>query len=156
VRKRSQRLWFIGAAALLAAGGLALAATALQDTVAFAYTPTQVEEDAVRPGRSVRIGGLVEAGSVGNAEGAAIRFAITDNANSVPVVFTGVLPDLFAEGQGVVAEGALDESGTLVAKRVLARHDETYMPKEAYEALKKQAEADGGGASSGGYGGATP
>ena len=140
MRKRSQRLWFIGAAAALAAGGVALAATALRDTVAFAYTPTEIEErQAARPGQAVRVGGLVEAGSVRGGEGVDIHFAITDQVSSVPVVYSGALPDLFEEGQGVVAEGAFDGNGTLVARRVLARHDETYMPKEAYEALKATA-----------------
>lgn len=129
---------------MLAAGGVGLAAVALKDTVAYAYTPSQIEEkDAMRPGLSVRLGGIVQPGSVVSGEGAAINFVVTDQAHSLPVVFSGVLPDLFAEGQGVVAEGRFDDQGRLVADRVLAKHDENYMPKEVYEAMRKQAEADG-------------
>lgn len=142
MRKRSQRLWFIGAAALLAAGGVGLAAIALKDTVAYAYTPSQIEEKAaMRPGLSVRLGGIVQPGSVVSGEGAAINFVVMDNTHALPVSFSGVLPDLFAEGQGVVAEGRFDDQGRLVADRVLAKHDENYMPKEVYEAMRKQAES---------------
>jgi cytochrome c-type biogenesis protein CcmE len=144
MRKRSQRLWMIGAAGLLMAGGVALAATALRDTVAYFYAPTDlVEKNVVREGLSARIGGLVEVGSVARGEGAAVTFRITDGANATPVSYEGLLPDLFAEGQGVVAEGRFDAGGQLVAQRVLARHDETYMPKEVYEALRKREEATG-------------
>ncbi len=144
MRKRSQRLWFIGAAALLAAGGVGLAAVALKDTVAYAYTPSQIDEkDALRPGLSVRLGGIVQPGSVISGEGAEINFVVMDHSHSLPVTFAGVLPDLFAEGQGVVAEGKFDDQGRLIADRVLAKHDENYMPKEVYEAMRKQEEAAG-------------
>jgi cytochrome c-type biogenesis protein CcmE len=140
MRKRSQRLWLIAVAGLLVAGATALAATALRDTVAYFYAPSDlVEKDAAQPGRSARIGGLVEAGSVRRGEGSAVRFRITDGAHAAEVSYSGLLPDLFAEGQGVVAEGRFDESGQLVAQRVLARHDENYMPKEVYDALKDKA-----------------
>jgi len=145
VRKRSQRLWFIGSAAVLAAAGVGLAAIALKDTGAYAYTPSQIEEKAVmRPGLSVRLGGIVKPGSVVSGDGAEIHFTVMDHSNALPVVFSGVLPDLFAEGQGVVAEGRFDDNGQLVAERVLAKHDENYMPKEVYEAMRKQEEAAGG------------
>lgn len=144
MRKRSQRLWLIGAAGLLVAGGLALAATALRDTVAYFYTPSDlVEKDAAQPGRSARVGGLVEAGSVRRGEGAAVAFRITDGSHASEVSFDGLLPDLFEEGQGIVAEGRFDASGRLVAERVLAKHDENYMPREVYEALKEKAGAAG-------------
>lgn len=144
MRKRSQRLWLIGTAAVLVAGALALAATGLKDAMAFAYTPTQLAEtsEAASAGRSVRVGGLVEAGSVSKGAGSELEFRITDNVHSVPVRFDGLVPDLFQEGQGVVAEGRMDENGRLIAKRVLARHDETYMPKEVYEAMRVQAAKD--------------
>jgi cytochrome c-type biogenesis protein CcmE len=144
VRKRSQRLWFIGAAAVLAAGGVGLAAIALKDTVAYAYTPSQIEEkDAMRPGLSVRLGGIVQPGSVVSGVGAEIHFTVMDHSHTIPVVTSQVLPDLFAEGQGVVAEGRFDENGRLIADRVLAKHDENYMPKEVYDAMRKQEEATG-------------
>jgi cytochrome c-type biogenesis protein CcmE len=141
MRKRSQRLWFIGAAALLAAGGVALAATALQDTVAFFYSPTDViTKDVAASGKNARVGGLVEVKSVGHDANGVMLFKITDNHNAVPVVFDGIPPDLFREGQGVIAEGKFDHDGRLVAKRVLAKHDENYMPKEVYDALRKEAD----------------
>src|SRR5438046_7073192 len=86
----------------------------------------------------MRIGGLVKEGSMSRGEGLAVHFEVTDGKRSVPVAYQGLLPDLFREGQGVVAEGALDGSGTLRADSVLAKHDETYMPKEVADALKKQ------------------
>ncbi|MBU6319198.1 MAG: cytochrome c maturation protein CcmE [Alphaproteobacteria bacterium] len=142
MRKRSQRLWLIGAAGLLVASGVALAATALKDTVAYFYSPSDlVEKNAAQAGRSARVGGLVEAGSVRRGEGAAVEFRITDGSHAAEVSFDGLLPDLFEEGQGIVAEGRFDGSGRLVAERVLAKHDENYMPREVYEALKEKAGA---------------
>lgn len=139
MRKRSQRLWLIGVAAVLALGATALAATALRDTMAFAYTPSQVvEKSVVRPGRSVRIGGLVEEGSIRH-EGSDLLFRITDGVNATDVIFNGIPPDLFEEGQGVVASGRFEANGRLAADKILARHDENYMPKEAYDALKQAA-----------------
>ena len=142
MRKRSQRLWLIGVAGVLAAGGVALAATALQDTVAFFYSPSDViAKDVAASGKSARVGGLVEMKSVShNAEGEMV-FRITDNNNNIPVIFDGIPPDLFREGQGVIAEGKFDTQGRLVAKRVLAKHDENYMPKEVYDALRKDAQS---------------
>jgi cytochrome c-type biogenesis protein CcmE len=141
MRKRSQRLWLIGAAGALGLAAVALAATALQDTVAFFYAPSDLlEKNVIAEGRSARVGGLVEVGSETHASDGALMFRITDNKNAVPVVFEGIPPDLFREGQGVVAEGKFDADGTLVASRVLAKHDENYMPKEVYDALRKDAE----------------
>src|SRR5262245_42147246 len=105
MRKRSQRLWLIGAAAVLAIGATALAATALKDTVAYFYTPSDlVEKDAVRPGKAARVGGLVEAGSVQRHMDGSMEFKITDGGAATLVTFNGSVPDLFAEGQGIVAE----------------------------------------------------
>jgi cytochrome c-type biogenesis protein CcmE len=144
MRKRSQRLWLIGAAGLLMAGALALAVTGLQDAVAYAYTPTQLaeKEHGETAGKSMRVGGLVKPGSVSKGDNAELDFSITDNLHTVAVRFDGLPPDLFEEGQGVVAEGRMDDSGRLIAKRVLAKHDENYMPKEVYEAMRAQAEKD--------------
>jgi cytochrome c-type biogenesis protein CcmE len=142
MRKRSQRLWLIGAASVLALGAVALAATALQDTVAFFYSPSDlVEKQVIADGKSARVGGLVEERSVSHDAGGVMMFRITDTKHTVPVMFDGIPPDLFKEGQGVVAEGKFDAEGRLVASRVLAKHDENYMPKETYDALRKAAES---------------
>jgi cytochrome c-type biogenesis protein CcmE len=93
----------------------------------------------IAEGKSARVGGLVEVGSEKHSADGALLFRITDNKHAVPVVFDGIPPDLFREGQGVVAEGRFDAEGRLIAKRVLAKHDENYMPPEVYEALKKNA-----------------
>jgi cytochrome c-type biogenesis protein CcmE len=97
-----------------------------------------VVEKHVKPGMRIRIGGLVKEGSVQRGDSLAVRFEVTDGRSTIPVAYQGLLPDLFREGQGIVAEGALDLSGTLRADSVLAKHDETYMPKEVADALKKQ------------------
>src|SRR5262249_33242806 len=134
MRKRSQRLWLIGAAGVLAIGAVALAATALQDTVAFFYAPSDlIAKHVIVEGKSARVGGLVEEHSVSHDKAGMMMFRITDTKHTVPVVFDGIPPDLFREGQGVVAEGKFDAEGRLVAKRVLAKHDENYMPKETYD-----------------------
>ena len=144
MRKRSQRLWLIGAAAVLLTGAVALAATALQDTVAFFQSPTDVATKGVSNfHQSVRVGGLVETGSEKHGTSGELLFKITDCKNTVPVMFEGIPPDLFQEGKGVVAEGKFDQTGRLVAKRVLAKHDENYMPKETYEGMKRAAESGG-------------
>ena len=95
-------------------------------------------EKHVKPGTRIRIGGLVKEGSVWRGDGLAVRFEVTDGKRTVPVAYQGLLPDLFREGQGVVAEGALDPGGTFWADSVLAKHDETYMPKDVADPLKKQ------------------
>jgi len=142
MRKRSQRLWFIGAAAVLVVGAIALAATALKDTVAFFYAPSDLlAKNVIQDGKSARVGGLVEVGSETHSKAGELLFRITDCAHSVPVVFDGIPPDLFREGQGVIAEGRFDAQGTLVAKRVLAKHDENYMPKEIYDKMRTTAVA---------------
>ena len=141
MRKRSQRLWMIGAAGVLVAGALALGATALRDTVSYFYAPSDLaEQGVIKPGLAARIGGLVEEDSIRSGENGAVVFRVTDGVHAVPVSYHGLLPDLFEEGQGVVAEGQFDAQGQLVAKRVLARHDENYMPKEVYDALRNKAE----------------
>ena len=117
---------------------LALVLTALKDTIVFFYTPADVVEKQVKPGVRIRLGGLVEKGSIERKEDQLIFFTVTDTEKKIRVAYKGDLPDLFREGQGVVAEGELDKKGEFVADRVLAKHDENYMPKEVADALKKK------------------
>jgi cytochrome c-type biogenesis protein CcmE len=116
--------------------------SALRDNLVFFFTPSEALEKAIPPERRFRLGGLVEEGSL-ERKGASITFRITDSAKTLPVTYTGVLPDLFREGQGVVAEGRLKD-GIFQAQTVLAKHDETYMPKEVAEGLKKAGHWKGG------------
>jgi cytochrome c-type biogenesis protein CcmE len=116
----------------------ALVLYALNANLAFFFTPSQVAGNEAPRDRAFRIGGLVEAGSVVREKDAlTVRFRVTDTAKTIPVVYTGILPDLFREGKGVVAQGRLEAGGTFRASEVLAKHDENYMPPEAAEALKK-------------------
>jgi len=139
-RKR-RRLWALGAGALGLATATALALTAFQDNLVFFLSPSDLAAKPPAPGRTVRIGGLVEAGSVVRPGAASVShevtFRVTDGARTVQVAFAGILPDLFREGQGVVAQGRLEPGGTFRAAEVLARHDETYMPPEVADALKR-------------------
>ncbi len=121
-------------AAVGAAVGLVL--NAFNSNLVFFYTPTQVASKEAPQGRTFRVGGLVEAGSV-TRDGVTVRFVVTDTAKTVPVKYEGVLPDLFKEGKGVVAQGQLGPDGTFVAREVLAKHDENYMPPEAADAVQK-------------------
>jgi cytochrome c-type biogenesis protein CcmE len=123
-------------------GVLAVAAvlvlSALKESIVFFNSPTDVVEKQVQPGARIRLGGLVKPGSVERGDNLSVRFEVTDGNRAVVVAYTGLLPDLFREGQGVVTEGALDGAGLFRADSVLAKHDETYMPKEVADALKKQ------------------
>jgi len=134
--RKQQRLALIlsGLAILGVATGLIL--YALRDTIVFFYTPSEVAEKHIGPGERIRLGGLVEKGSLVRNEGTTVKFIVTDTTKALPVVYSGQLPDLFREGQGVVAEGKLDAAGTLIADTVLAKHDERYMPREVADALK--------------------
>jgi cytochrome c-type biogenesis protein CcmE len=144
-RKR-RRLWLVGAGLLALFAAAALVLTAFEDNVVFFYSPTDLAQKPMPPERRFRLGGLVEEGSVARqADGVTIAFRVTDTANAVPVTFRGLLPDLFREGQGVVAEGALNTQGTFVASEVLAKHDENYMPPEVAEAIKKAGQWKGEG-----------
>jgi len=126
----------LGVAALAVAATLVL--SAFQKNLVFFFTPTQVAENEAPHGRTFRIGGLVEPGSVKRqADGVTVRFVVTDTAKSIPVVYKGILPDLFREGKGVVTQGRLGTNGVFEASEVLAKHDENYMPPEAAEALKQ-------------------
>jgi cytochrome c-type biogenesis protein CcmE len=138
LKPRTKRAAWIAAG--LAAAGLAatLVLNAFQSNLVFFFTPSQVAAREAPQGRTFRIGGLVEAGSVMRDKDAlTVRFKVTDTVQAIPVVFTGILPDLFREGKGVVAQGRIGADGIFQAKEVLAKHDENYMPPEAAEALKK-------------------
>ncbi len=111
---------------------------ALEDSIVFFYGPSDVQEKQIGPGQRFRLGGLVKEGSVKRGEGTTVTFAITDMVRSIPVSYTGLLPDLFREGQGVITEGKLGTDGVFSADSVLAKHDENYMPPEVADTLKKQ------------------
>jgi cytochrome c-type biogenesis protein CcmE len=135
-RKRRRLIALAAGLALLGAAA-ALALTALNDTLVFFYSPSEIGDKNLTAGRTFRIGGLVEEGSLATDGDGQVRFRVTDLKEAVPVTYKGVLPDLFREGQGVVAEGALGPDGTFAATEVLAKHDENYMPPEVADALKK-------------------
>jgi cytochrome c-type biogenesis protein CcmE len=135
LKPRQRRLLFAGLLVVAAAAIVALVTNAFRSNLVFFFSPSQVAAHEAPTGRTFRLGGLVEPGSV-KREGVRVNFVITDSAKTVPVRYEGVLPDLFKEGKGVVAQGKL-ESGVFVAREVLAKHDENYMPPEAAEALKK-------------------
>jgi cytochrome c-type biogenesis protein CcmE len=136
--RKQRRLVLIGSALGVLALAVALVLSALRDSIVFFNSPTDLVEKQIKPGTRIRVGGLVKEGSVSRGEKLAVRFEVTDGKSTVPVAYQGLLPDLFREGQGIVAEGALDGSGTFRADSVLAKHDESYMPKEVADALKKQ------------------
>jgi cytochrome c-type biogenesis protein CcmE len=135
--KQNRRLAFAAAVVLAGAVGAAGVVAALRSNVMYFYSPSDLRAQHVSPGVSFRIGGLVARGSVQRGPGAQVRFLVTDGKAAVPVEYTGVLPDLFREGQGVVATGVLDSSGTFAANQILAKHDERYMPPEVVDALKR-------------------
>src|SRR5215468_1608234 len=133
--KRKRLYLLLGSLGVLAIAA-ALVLSALNDNLVFFFSPSQVAEKHPAPERRFRLGGLVEAGSVKKA-GQEVRFTVTDTRKSVQVVYRGLLPDLFREGQGVVAEGSLGPDGVFVAREVLAKHDENYMPPEVAKAIKE-------------------
>ena len=130
----------IGAALGTVAVAATLVLVALRDSVVFFYGPSEFAAKAPAPGTRLRVGGLVEQGSVKHLGGNTVDFVITDNTRTIGVSYTGLLPDLFREGQGIVAEGVVDAPGRFKADSVLAKHDETYMPREVADALKKSGE----------------
>lgn len=138
MKPRQKRFVFIAVAVAGVAVAVGLVLYALRGNVNLYFTPTQVFNNEVPSGRSFRIGGLVEAGSVKREkDGLTVNFVITDTHKSIPVVYKGILPDLFKEGKGVVAQGKVAANGVMIAEEVLAKHDENYMPPEAADALKK-------------------
>lgn len=124
----------VGVAVLTLAAGLVL--FALRDSIVFFHTPSDLAEKPIASGQRFRLGGLVAEGSVKRGGGTKVEFAVTDTLKTVPVSYEGVLPDLFKEGQGVIAEGKLTPEGTFIADSVLAKHDENYMPPEVAKALE--------------------
>jgi cytochrome c-type biogenesis protein CcmE len=134
--RKQKRLAIVLGLGLVLASAVGLILTALKDQIVFFRSPTDVATGKVRTGESFRLGGLVETGTV-QRETQKVHFIVTDGPNRVPVSYSGLLPDLFREGQGVVAEGKL-EGGTFTATNVLAKHDENYMPREVKDALEKQ------------------
>jgi cytochrome c-type biogenesis protein CcmE len=128
----------IAAAGVVLAVAAALVLVALRDQIVFFYTPTELADKALASGTRVRLGGLVAEGSVERENDGSVRFTITDTAKTMDVDFHGILPDLFREGQGIVAEGVIVQGSVLLADTVLAKHDENYMPKEVVDALKAQ------------------
>lgn len=138
--KARRRLWVVAAAAPILALAVGLSLWAMQDSVTFFFSPSEVTEAKAPAGRNIRLGGLVEAGSVHHANDGSVAFVVTDNAATTRVVFHGDLPDLFREGQGIVAQGAFSPDRTFHADQVLAKHDETYMPREVADRLKATGE----------------
>jgi len=131
LKRKHQRLILVLLALAAMIGAVLLAFWALRGQVAFFYTPSQAQAAQVEPGRAVRLGGMVEAGSLERAaDGVTIHFRLTDGEASMPVTFSGITPDLFREGSGAVAEGAFEADGTFRATNILAKHDERYMPRE--------------------------
>ena len=133
---KRRRLWLLVGSLAVLGTAAALVLTALNDNLVFFYSPSQVAEKGIAPDRRFRLGGLVEAGSV-QKNGEEVRFTVTDTHKTVAVVYRGLLPDLFREGQGVIAEGTLRADGVFAAREVLAKHDENYMPPEVAKAIKE-------------------
>ncbi|RFC64237.1 cytochrome c maturation protein CcmE [Fulvimarina endophytica] len=134
--RKGKRLLSIGGMVSVVAVAAALVLTAMSDSVAYFNSPTDIVEKTPAPGQRIRLGGMVETGSVVRDQGETVTFRVTDTIQSVPVTYTGILPDLFREGQGVVAEGTLGPDHLFLADTVLAKHDENYMPKEVVDDLK--------------------
>ena len=131
MKPKHQRLWLAGLALLAVAGASALALSGLKDQAAFFYTPGDVKKQGLPLGKAVRLGGLVQAGSIKKApDGVTVDFVVTDGADTTPVTFKGITPDLFREKSGVVAEGQFQPDGSFVATNLLAKHDEKYQPPE--------------------------
>jgi cytochrome c-type biogenesis protein CcmE len=139
-RKARRRLLVLAIAAPILALAVGLFLNATRSAIVFYYGPSEARAQHVPAGHPVRLGGLVQPGSVIKAADGEVRFSIADQASAIPATFRGALPDLFREGQGVVALGEFDKSGLFVASEVLAKHDEKYMPKEVVDSLKKSGE----------------
>jgi cytochrome c-type biogenesis protein CcmE len=136
--RKQRRLTLIGVAGCVLAVALGLVLYAMNDTIVFFNSPADVQAKNVRPGTRFRLGGLVKEGSVQRGDSQQVAFEIMDGQGSIKVDYHGMLPDLFREGQGVIAEGALENSGVFRADSVLAKHDENYMPREVADTLRRQ------------------
>ena len=138
MKAKHQRLILIGLAIVAMLGAVLLAMSALKDQAAYFYTPSDAQRDHVEPGRAVRLGGMVADKSIRrDADGVTVHFVVTDGAETVPVSFKGITPDLFKENSGVVAEGAFQADGSFVATNILAKHDERYMPPQVAKGMHK-------------------
>jgi cytochrome c-type biogenesis protein CcmE len=135
--RKQRRLILIGSSLGVLALAAALVLSALRDAIVFFNSPTDIAEKHLAAGTRMRVGGLVKPGTLQRGDNLNIRFAVTDGNNDIAVRYQGIVPDLFREGQGVVAEGKLEAGGIFVADTVLAKHDERYMPREVVDALKK-------------------
>jgi cytochrome c-type biogenesis protein CcmE len=135
--RKQRRLVLIGSGLAVLAIAVALMLNAFRDSIVFFNSPSDVVERHIGPGTRIRLGGLVKDGSLVRGNNLVVRFEVTDGKTELPVSYQGVLPDLFREGQGVVAEGALEADGIFKADSILAKHDESYMPKEVADALKR-------------------
>lgn len=144
--RKQRRGVLIGTAVAVLSAAVILVLFAVQDSVVFFHTPSDIAEKKLEPGRRIRLGGLVAEGSVKRGNGTKVAFGVTDTLKSVTVSYEGILPDLFREGEGVVTEGKLAEDGTFVADTVLAKHDETYMPPEVAKSLAEKGVKLGQGA----------
>src|SRR6187401_3591130 len=134
--RKQKRLSVIAGGLAFLGAATALTFYALGQRASYFYMPADLQTAKVEPGQRIRLGGLVETGTVKRGGGATVTFAVTDKEKSVPVTYTGILPDLFREEQGVITEGSFGPDGTFIADSVLAKHDETYMPKEVADSLK--------------------
>jgi len=139
MKPRHKRLAGVAAGVVVLGAATALVLNAFQSNLVFFYTPTQIAANEAPRGKSFRVGGMVEMGSV-KRNGVEVSFRVTDTAQTIPVVYSGILPDLFKEGKGVVAQGQIGPDGIFRAREVLAKHDENYMPPEAAAALKQAGE----------------
>ena len=135
--RKQRRLTLIGVSLTVLAVALALILSAMRSSIVFFQSPTDIVEKRLGAGARIRLGGLVKTGSIERGANMRVDFVVTDGLHDVPVHYQGIVPDLFREGQGVVAEGSLDDDGMFSADTVLAKHDERYMPKEVVDALKK-------------------
>ena len=136
--RKQRRLILIGSSLGVLAFAVALILTSLRESIVFFNSPTDIADNKAAPGKRVRLGGMVKMGSVARGDNMQVRFEVTDGNKDIPVDYRGIVPDLFREGQGVIAEGHIEPGGTFKAETVLAKHDENYMPREIVETLKKQ------------------
>ncbi|NLF55775.1 MAG: cytochrome c maturation protein CcmE [Thauera phenolivorans] len=142
MKPRSKRLMLVGGGVALLVAAIALVLSAFQQNLVFFHTPTEVAEGKAPLGKTFRVGGMVEDGSIRRAgDGLTVSFAITDTAKVIPVSYKGTLPDLFKEGKGAVVQGRLEADGVFHATEVLAKHDENYMPPEAAHAVEQASKA---------------
>jgi len=139
MKTRHKRFALLGLGSVVLAVAAALVINALGNNLSYFFTPTDIAEQKAPSGHLFRLGGLVEPGSLERGKALTVRFSVTDMHHRIPVSYTGILPDLFKEGQGVIAQGHLSSDGIFIAEEVLAKHDENYMPPEVAEALQKSA-----------------